>query len=211
MSRQAEPGLDRESREWMDGLRSAASERDAVLARVHGLLLHVACQEAARRIGWLRLSGPDRDDLARQAAAGAREAITTQLDGFRGQSRFRTWASTGRDLAYLSGAPWTGPPWLDDLLTADPGDGGYDPAFHVLDRYAEAELNGTSTESRFPGVAVHLRRCEACHQDYRGLLAAVGQRARPAREITVMGASQISPRASPSRTASALELTSSLR
>ena len=77
----------------MDGLQSAAAERDAVLARLHGLLLHVACQEAARRIGWLRLSGPDCDDLARQAAADALAAITTQLDGFRGQSRFRTWAS----------------------------------------------------------------------------------------------------------------------
>ena len=53
----------------------------------------MACQEAARRIGWLRLSGPDCDDLARQAAADALTAITTQLDGFRGQSRFRTWAS----------------------------------------------------------------------------------------------------------------------
>ena len=65
MSRQAEPGLDRESREWMDVLRSAAAERDAVLARLHGLLLHAARQEAARRNRWLRLNGPDRDDLAR--------------------------------------------------------------------------------------------------------------------------------------------------
>src|SRR5271169_5451922 len=297
MSRQAKPGLDPESREWMDRLRSAASERDAVLARLHGLLLYVARQEAARRIGWLRLSGPDCDDLARQAAADALTAITAQLDGFRGQSRFRTWASkfamsgvsatagrrfwrtrtmsfdqedwdrlssglppderaernellsalrravdedlsgeqrtvftavtvhgvpaaalaaalgssrnaiykalfearrilrarlaaTGRDLAHFPGSPWTGPPWLDDLLAADPGDAGCDLAFHVLDRYAEAELSGTGPESRFPGVAVHLRRCEACHQDYRGLLAAVeGLRARPAHEMTVTGAS----------------------
>ena len=99
-------------------------------------------------------------------------------------------AATGRDLAHRPGAPWTGPPWLDDLLAADPGDAGCDLAFHVLDRYAEAELNGTGPESRFPGVAAHLRRCEACHQDYQGLLAAVeGLRARPAREMTVMGAS----------------------
>ena len=297
MSRQAEPGPDPESREWMDGLQSAASERDAVLARLHGLLLDVACQEAARRIGWLRLSDPDRDDLARQVAADALTAITTQLDGFRGQSRFRTWASKfvmsgvsatagrrswltrtmprdqedwdrlpsglqaddraernellsalrravdedlsgeqrtvftavtlhgvpatalatalgsnrnaiykalfearrilrarlaaiGRDLAHCPGSPWISPPWLDDLLAADPGDAGCDLAFHVLDRYAEAELNGTGPESRFPGVAAHLRCCEACHQDYQGLLAAVkGLRARHAREITVMGAS----------------------
>jgi RNA polymerase sigma-70 factor, ECF subfamily len=227
MSRQAEPGLDPESREWMDGLRSAASERDALLARLHGLLLHVACQEAARRVGWLRLSGPDCGDLARQAAADALEAITAQLGGFRGQSRFRPWASkfamsgvsaaagrrfwqtrttsfdqedwdrlssglqqheraernellsalrravdedlsgeqhtvftavtlhgvpgtalgsnrnaiykalfearrilrarlaaAGRDLAHCPGSPWISPPWLDDLLAADPGDAG---------------------------------------------------------------------------------------
>jgi hypothetical protein len=96
----------------------------------------------------------------------------------------------GRDLAHRPGAPWISPPWLDDLLAADPGDAGCDLAFHVLDRYAEAELNQTGPESRFPGVAAHLRYCEACHQDYRGLLAAVeGPRARPAHEITVMGAS----------------------
>jgi RNA polymerase sigma-70 factor, ECF subfamily len=31
-------------------------------------------------------------------------------------------AASGRDLAHLPGSPWTGPPWLDDLLAADPGD-----------------------------------------------------------------------------------------
>ena len=93
MSGRAEPGLDPGSRGWMGGLQSPAAERDAVLARLHGLLLHVARHEAGRRNGWLRLSGPDRDDLARQAAADALEAITAQLDGFCGESRFRTWAS----------------------------------------------------------------------------------------------------------------------
>ena len=50
---------------------------------------------------------------------------------------------------------------------------GCDLAFHVLDRYAEAELKGMGPESRFPAVATHLRCCEACHQDHQGLLAAV--------------------------------------
>ena len=275
----AELGLDPESRGWMDGLRSPAAQRNAVLARLHGLLLHVARCETGRRNGWLCLSGADRDDLARQAAADALKAITAQLDGFCGQSRFWTWAckfvmfgmsaaagrrfwqartasldgedwdrlssslqpyergernellsalrravdedlsgeqrtvfiavtlhgspaaalaaglgsnrnaiyktlfearrilrarlaASGRDLAHLPGSPWTGPPWLDDLL-ADPGDAGCDLAFHVLHRYAEAELNGTGPERRFPGVAAHLRRCEACRHDYEGLLAAI--------------------------------------
>jgi len=276
----------------MDGLQSAAAERDAVLARLHGLLLQVTRHEAGRTNGWVRLSGPDLDDLARQSAADALTAITAQLDGFRGQSRFRSWAckfavfavsatagrrfwqarimaldqddwdrlpsslhpheraernellaalrraadedlsgeqrrvftavtlhgvpaaalatvlgsnrnaiykalfearrllrarlaANGRDLAHLPRAPLTGSAWLDDLLAADPGDAGCDVAFHVLDRYAEAELNGTGPESRFPGVAAHLRRCEACHQDYQGLLAAVeGLRARRVCEMT---------------------------
>jgi RNA polymerase sigma-70 factor, ECF subfamily len=276
----------------MDGLQSPVPERDAVLARLHGLLLHVARNEAGRRNQWLRLSGPDCDDLARQAAADALRAITVQLDGFRGERRFRIWAckfvvfgvsataarrfwqtrtisfdqedwdrlpsrlqlperaerdallsalrravdedlsgeqrkvftavtlhgvpaaalatalgsnrdaiykalfearrilrarlaADGRDLAHLPGAPWTGPPWLDDLLPADPGDTGCDIAFHVLDQYAEAELNGTGPESRFPGAAAHLRRCEACHQDYQGLLAAVeGLYAHRVRDVT---------------------------
>jgi RNA polymerase sigma-70 factor, ECF subfamily len=280
MGGRAELGLDPESREWMDGLQSPAAERPAVLARLHGLLLHVARHEAGRRNGWLRLSGPDLDDLARHAAADALTAITVQLDGFRGQSRFRNWAckfvmvdvsaaagrrfwqtrtlslgqedwdrllcglqpreraernellralrravdedlsgeqrtvftavtlhgvpavalatalgssrnaiykalfearrilrarlaANRRDLAYLLGSPVTSPPWLDDLLAADPGDAGCDLAFHILDRHAEAELDGTDPESRFPGVATHLRRCQACHQDYQGLLAAI--------------------------------------
>ena len=107
----AELGLDPESRGWMDGLRSPAAERNAVLARLHGLLLHVARCETGRRNGWLCLSGPDRDDLARQAAADALRAITVQLDGFCGQSRFWNWPTSSwclacrRRLAAASGRP----------------------------------------------------------------------------------------------------------
>jgi RNA polymerase sigma-70 factor (ECF subfamily) len=49
-------------------------------------------REAGRRNRWLRLSGRDLDDLARQAAADALEAITVRLDAFRGQSTFSSWA-----------------------------------------------------------------------------------------------------------------------
>ena len=65
--------------------------------------------------------------------------------------------------------------------------------FHVLDRYAEAELSGTGRESRFPGVAAHVRRCVACHQDYQGLLAAVEGLHPCAQEIVraVPGAMQV--------------------
>ena len=107
------------------------------------------------------------------AAPGSnRNAIYKALFEARRILRARL-AANRRDLAYLPGAPWTGPPWLDDLLGADPGDAGCDLAFPVPDCYAEAELNGTGPDNRFPGLAAHLRRCEACHHDYQGLLAAV--------------------------------------
>src|SRR4029453_895935 len=84
--------LDAESRLWVQGLRAGGSEREAVVARLHGLLLRVARHEAHRRSGSLRLRGPELDDLANQAADDALMAIATKVDGFRGQSRFTTWA-----------------------------------------------------------------------------------------------------------------------
>ena len=84
--------LDAESRSWVQGLRSAGPEREAALARLHGLLLRVARHEVHRRSGSLRLRGPEFDDLANQAADDALMAITTKVDGFRGESRFTTWA-----------------------------------------------------------------------------------------------------------------------
>ena len=119
------------------------------------------------------------------AALGSnRNAIYKALFEARRILRARL-AANGRDHAQLPEGPLTGPPRLDYLLAADPGDAGCDIAFHVLDRCAEAELNGTGPESQFPGVAAHLRRCQACHQDYQGLLAAVAKlRARRVCEMT---------------------------
>jgi hypothetical protein len=75
------------------------------------------------------------------------------------------------------------PGWM--ICSPQTRDTECDLAFRVLDRYAEAELKGTGPESRFPGVAVHLRRCEACHQDYRGAAGrGKGLRARRVREVT---------------------------
>ena len=61
---------------------------------------------------------------------------------------------------------------LDKLLATDPADVGCDATFALLDVYVEAELAGQDPRSRFPGLAAHLRSCEACHADYQGLLAA---------------------------------------
>jgi hypothetical protein len=81
------------------------------------------------------------------AALGSnRNAIYKALFEARRILRARL-AASGKELADLPGAPWTGSPWLDDVLVADPGDAGCDIAFHLLDRYAEAELNRTGRKA----------------------------------------------------------------
>src|SRR5437660_1134556 len=70
----------------------AGQRRQAALARLHELLVRIARGEVARRGPRLRISGPELDDLACQAAADALLAITSKLGQFRGESRFTTWA-----------------------------------------------------------------------------------------------------------------------
>ena len=85
-------GLDTESAEWPRALACTGPRREEALARLHGLLLRIARGEVARRGPRLRLTGPELDDLAYQAAADALVAITGKLGQFRGESRFTTWA-----------------------------------------------------------------------------------------------------------------------
>ena len=85
-------GLDPESAEWVRALAGTGPQREAALARLHGMLVRIARGEVRRRGPRLRLSGPELDDLAYQAAADALLAITTRLGQFRGESRFTTWA-----------------------------------------------------------------------------------------------------------------------
>jgi RNA polymerase sigma-70 factor (ECF subfamily) len=85
-------GLDDESAEWLRALAEAGPAREAALARLHELLVRIARGEVARRGPRLRISGPELDDLAYQAAADALVAITGKLRQFRGESRFTTWA-----------------------------------------------------------------------------------------------------------------------
>ena len=85
--------LDRDSQAWLDALRAQGPVRDEAVGRLHSLLLRAARFEVARRRtampGW---DGDDLDDLALQSADDALVAVLAKLDGFRGQSRFTTWA-----------------------------------------------------------------------------------------------------------------------
>ena len=85
-------GPDADSAEWLRVLAGTGPQREERLARLHALLLRIARAEVARRGPRLRLTGPELDDLAYQAAADALIAITSKLGQFRGESRFTTWA-----------------------------------------------------------------------------------------------------------------------
>ena len=85
-------GLDADSAEWPRVLAGTGPRREEALVRLHGLLVRIARGEVARRSPRLRLTGPELDDLAYQAAADALVAITSKLGQFRGESRFTTWA-----------------------------------------------------------------------------------------------------------------------
>jgi len=84
--------LDPESAEWLEALGDAGPQREAALARLHEMLVRIAQGEVARRGPRLRITGPELDDLAYQAAADALLAITGKIGQFRGESRFTTWA-----------------------------------------------------------------------------------------------------------------------
>src|SRR5215472_7011625 len=84
--------VDPESAEWLGALAGRGARQEAALARLHEMLLRIAQRECRRRGPRLRITGPELEDLAYQAAADALVAIIRKLGQFRGESRFTTWA-----------------------------------------------------------------------------------------------------------------------
>jgi RNA polymerase sigma-70 factor (ECF subfamily) len=86
-------GIDAESRTWLRRLRAEGHERERALAELRELLLRAARFEVGRRRGLMpQLRGGDHEDIAQQSANDALVAILAKLDGYRGESRFTTWA-----------------------------------------------------------------------------------------------------------------------
>lgn len=95
--------------------------------------MRIARSELARRGSRLRITGPELEDLAYQAAADALLAITTKVGQFRGESRFTTWAykfvifevsaKIGRHFWRHPVAPLDGEDWA-----TLPAHFGFDPA-----------------------------------------------------------------------------------
>jgi hypothetical protein len=62
---------------------------------------------------------------------------------------------------------------LDRFLRTDPRDVGCEEAMAVLHIYVDLTANDEDAAGRYPGVAVHLKACGPCDEDFRGLLLAV--------------------------------------
>lgn len=63
---------------------------------------------------------------------------------------------------------------LERFLRTDPRDAGCFRTMEVLEVYAElAVADRAEAERQYPGVALHLRFCDPCTQDFAGLLAAI--------------------------------------
>jgi hypothetical protein len=62
---------------------------------------------------------------------------------------------------------------LDRFLDPDPRDTGCAGVAELLDVYVELVLAGADPAQGYPGVAAHLAECDACSEDFAGLLEAV--------------------------------------
>jgi RNA polymerase sigma-70 factor (ECF subfamily) len=90
---EAAPRLDSESQAWLDALHADDVRREAAIARLHALLLRATRYEVARRRATMpQVGGAELEDIAQQSADDALVAVLGKLDGFRGESRFSTWA-----------------------------------------------------------------------------------------------------------------------
>jgi len=146
-------GLDEVSQAWVAGLGAAGRGHEECVSALHALLLRVARHEVARRARSLQVRGAELEDMAQQATDDALMAIRAKVAGFRGESRFTTWAyrfvmfevstKLGRHFwrdrrAILDDAAWE---QLPDVVAASPEQQGLRrEMFAVLRRAIDEDL-----------------------------------------------------------------------
>lgn len=84
--------MELDSTTLLTALVTGSATREDALTRLHEMLLRVATHLAYRRGPAFRISGPELDDLAYQAANDAMVSLLGKLETFRGESKFTTWA-----------------------------------------------------------------------------------------------------------------------
>src|SRR4051812_10608045 len=78
---------------WIEGLSRTGAAHERTCEELHEILFRAARREARQRAPYLRVAGPDLDDLACQAASDALLLVIGKVGDFRGESRFTTWAT----------------------------------------------------------------------------------------------------------------------
>jgi RNA polymerase sigma-70 factor, ECF subfamily len=85
--------LDEEPVDWVRRLSADDGPlRREAESELHARLVRIALAEVNRRAASTQVTGPEHTDVAHQAAGDAMLAILAKLAGFRGESRFTTWA-----------------------------------------------------------------------------------------------------------------------
>ncbi|MEU4675116.1 sigma-70 family RNA polymerase sigma factor [Amycolatopsis sp. NPDC023774] len=84
--------FDPESAAWVQELSPGSTNFENACRRLYTMLIRMARRETARRSPASRISGPELEDLAHQAAADALIRITRKIGEFRGDAQFKTWA-----------------------------------------------------------------------------------------------------------------------
>jgi RNA polymerase sigma-70 factor (ECF subfamily) len=79
--------------QWIEGLSGTGAPHERTCEELHEILFRAARREARQRGHYLRVAGPDLDDLACQAASDALLLVIRKVRDFRGESRFTTWAT----------------------------------------------------------------------------------------------------------------------
>jgi RNA polymerase sigma-70 factor, ECF subfamily len=123
------------------------------------MLVRVARAEVRRRGPRLRITGPELEDLAYQAAGDALLAVTGKVGQFRGESRFTTWAckvvifqvsaKIGRHFWRHPGVPLDAEDWdrLPDRFGFDPAqEAEWRDLLAALHRAVDAELTPRQRE-----------------------------------------------------------------
>jgi RNA polymerase sigma-70 factor, ECF subfamily len=128
--------LDEESSAWLRRLGAGGGARQAAERDLYARLVRIALAEVRRRSASTAVTGPELTDVAHQAAADAMVAILAKIDGFRGESRFITWAYRFVILevsSKLGRHYWANPPVALDAGQWErlPDRFGIDPARHA--------------------------------------------------------------------------------
>ncbi|MFE9968826.1 sigma-70 family RNA polymerase sigma factor [Streptomyces sp. NPDC005525] len=136
----------------MDALEGGrGSQYEKACTQLHELLVRIAMDEVFRRGPRYRITGPELNDLAHQAAADALMRITHKIQEFRGDARFTTWAFRFVVLevsSKLSRHFWrVSNTWFDlDEWEQVPDRSGTDPVSHWQAReLVEAARNAVET------------------------------------------------------------------